>query len=194
MLFRHLYDIPSLEAVFGDTPKILHTLQRARFQSIVPVMMLPQRVLRDSVNGIGTATAHEISRILAMKGLDHRGFSESIRPFIARMFGDILNAPVVALQVVHVDAYICTLPMYGDLPLLHFMDEMTPHRTVRELMDMTKCDVRTEAYNLKAPAAVLDRLDRDITALNNRLHWWDDEYRLGVGELHEPVHLRVVGS
>ena len=37
-------------------------------------------------------------------------------------------------------------------------------------------------------------VDRAITALNNRLHWWDDEYRLGVGELHEPARLRVVGS
>lgn len=194
MLFEHADDIPSLEEVFGINPRILHALKRARFTSIVPVMMLPQRVLRDDVSGIGQATAHEISRILVENDLYHRGFSEPIRPFIDRTFGCIEDAPASVLQVVHIDADICTRPMYADLPLLNFMQQMTPHRLVRELLHMTHGDIRIEAVNLRAPSSVLDRLDRDIKALNNRIHWWDDQFFLGVGKGYSQRGLSLVHS
>lgn len=192
MLFRYLYDIPSLEEVFGDNQKILHTLQRAGFQSVVPVMMLPQQVLWTDFKGIGPATANEIAHMLVENDLCHHGFNERIRSFIDRVFGDFENASTQILQVVHVRTDICTVSQYAPLPLLHFMDKMVPHRSVSELLAMSPDGIRNETFGLHAPASVLDRLNGDIKAINHRIHWWNENFFLGMGEMPASRLLHLV--
>ncbi len=177
-------ELPSINDVFGDNPRVVRMLDAAKVRSIATVMLLPREVLRDDAryfNGVGARTATYITGALAEHGLRHHTIFESLTGFVNREFNGIENTPIAALHVATLANDSTTRQVYAPVRLLHHLEEYEKHMVVGDLAKCDANDIRAMLSKNVQHGPIIELITENIRDINSRLAWWSADMRIAVG-------------
>ena len=177
-------ELPSINDVFGDNPRVIRMLKIAKVRSVATVMLLPREVLREDsryFNGVGARTATYITGALAENGLRHHTVFESLTGFVNREFDGIENAPIAALHVATLANDSSTRQVYAPVRLLHHLEEYEKNMVVGDLARCDANDIRAMLSKNVQHGPIIELLAENIRDINSRLAWWNSGMHIAAG-------------
>lgn len=167
--------LPSITEAFGGNYRLMAALNQAGFKSVVPLMMLPREALLE-IPGIGISSAVLVTKTLKKYGYGQHNICERMSTFIEEQFGSIEDAPISTLQVTVVREDIVNRPVFAPLEIISLLEDIESHFTIRDLIRMSRDEVRSLVQSQAAFGMQIHDLPEDIKHLAIRLGNFDLEF------------------
>lgn len=184
--------VPSIKEVFGIYPELTEPLKQNNIHSVAATMLLPKEVLA-KMERFSVKKVNLVSTALSDFDLAQLELNQNVRRFVEDQFGCLEEAPIGVLDVVTLPTMKSSKQEHSPLTLLSFFEDYEPHMTVLDLLRMSEWSIRQQVAGKFWFGPVYEPLVEDITEVNRRLSWWDENFHIPL-DVHRKKHLRALNG
>lgn len=140
-MISSLFELPTLDEVFGQDVQLLNRLKRAGFDSLLPLMLLPERSLL-SIKGIGPFSDARITTRITKQGLQRRSYDTKLASYLTRYCLAIEEAPVGVLDVAIVRNDEMNYPIYAPIAGVQLLKKIETNMMLIDVMQYDRQQLR----------------------------------------------------